>query len=99
MTRTNLNHCPKCGGHPIIKSRSQSIYEENVVIECLKCGLTLDCTKYCNDDPFGAAGARIKWVFYDNHITSAEDIWNTQGREVYKYDIRGEDDADDWSED
>lgn len=26
------------------------------------------------------------------------DVWNTRVREVYRYDIHGEDDVDDWSE-
>ena len=99
MIRQNLNFCPKCGGPPSSKSRSLGIYEENVVIECLKCGLTLDCTKYRDDYPFSCSGTRIKWIYDVHYVTSAEDIWNTQAHEVYKYIIHGEDDADDWSED
>lgn len=83
-----LKPCPFCGNNVRVTSYWQSYDCDyaayKMEIECPQCGeFTLFHNTYRD-------GSRPK---------TCHDIWNTRVQEIYKYEIHGVDDADDWSED
>ena len=85
MRNNHLKPCPFCGNDVFLVAYTQEIVDSGVwhdvlEIECPNCG----CFKL--DNNWRHCGKRVKTCY---------DIWNSRVREVYRYDIHGE---DDWSE-
>ena len=74
-----LAACPKCGGAAVVSKLTFCHPEdESVEIQCMKCGLTMNCdaeTVYAVSGKSITLSSQITWS-YRGQAKSAIDVWN-----------------------